>query len=361
MNLAVILLLAVSSQFADLSRQAAAARESNQVDKAVQLYRECVRVQPAWAEGWWYLATLLYDRNDFGAAEEAFAHSVKIDPKSAPGWAMLGLCEFQTRQFERALQHLQKGLTLGLGGNPQIESVSRYHTALLLTHFGEFEPALQVLMQLAAEGSDDPNTIAACGTAALRMPLLPAELASKLTADKREIVVQVGHAVYDTGAHRAAQAKREFDDLALKYPLTPEIHYLYGGFLLLGDSDAGIRELKRELEISPRHVAARMQLAYEYLKQGEAAAGLPYAEQAVELDPDSFVARNALGRLLVETGDLKRGIGELERARELAPQSPENRVALASAYAKAGRKEDASRERAEFLRLKKERNPSDQP
>lgn len=357
MILALLLFLAVTPQFAELSKQASAARENDRVEEAVKLYRECVRIQPAWAEGWWYLGTLLYDRNDFRAAAEAFRHSVKLEPKGAPAFAMLGLCEFQTRQFESALEHLREGLTLGLGANPQIANVSRYHLAVLLTHFGQFEAALQGLMQLATQGADDPETIVACGIAALRLPLLPAELPK----EKREIVLQVGRAVYDTGAHRAAQASREFQELAANHPQTPEIHYLYGGFLLLSDSDAGVRELKRELEVSPSHVPARLQLAYEYLKRGEAATGLPYAERSVELEPDSFVTHNALGRVLVETGDLSRGIAELETARKLAPNSPENRVVLASAYAKAGRKDDAARERAEFLRLKKQQESSGQP
>ena len=185
------------------------------------------------------------------------------------------------------------------------------------------------------------------------MPMLPPEL----PAGKRELVFQVGRAVYDTGARRVAEARRGWEELIEKFPAEPNIHYLYGGFLLLSDADAAIREWKRELEISPKHVPARLQLAYEYLKRQDAAQALPYAEQAVQLEPASFIARNALGRVLVESGDVRRGIAELEMAVKLAPQSPENRVALASAYSKAGRKEDAARERAEFLRLKKEQQP----
>jgi predicted Zn-dependent protease len=48
----------------------------------------------------------------------------------------------------------------------------------------------------------------------------------------------------------------------------------------------------------------------------------------------------------------------LEKARDLAPESPETRVALASAYAKVGRPQDAARERAEFQRLKNLQEPT---
>src|ERR1700681_2081336 len=109
---------------------------------------------------------------------------------------MLGLCEFETAQYEQALAHLQRGLSLGLTGNPQITQVSRYHVALLLTHFSQFEASLQIFVQMAAEGVEDSDTKAAAGIAALRMPLLPAEV----PAGQRELVAQVGRAVFDTGA-----------------------------------------------------------------------------------------------------------------------------------------------------------------
>ena len=43
-----------------LQRQATEAREQNRTQDALQLYRECVRMQPNWSEGWWYLGTLLH-------------------------------------------------------------------------------------------------------------------------------------------------------------------------------------------------------------------------------------------------------------------------------------------------------------
>jgi len=78
----------------------------------------------------------------------------------------------------------------------------------------------------------------------------------------------------------------------------------------------------------------------------------------VKIDTNSFPAHAVLGRILCE-GDIDqaRGVNELEQARTLAPGSPQVHMALASAYAKVGRKEDAAKERQEFL---KERKASDE-
>jgi Flp pilus assembly protein TadD len=174
--------------------------------------------------------------------------------------------------------------------------------------------------------------------------------------------MDVGRVMYDATALRttavlmsAAEVGTEFKILVDKYPETPNIHYLYGSFLMFADADSGLREIKRELEISPAHVPAMVTIAHEYIQRKDFQAALPYAQKAVEVEPQSFAARTIFGRVLVE-GDLdsKRGVEELEKARTLAPGSPQVRIALASAYAKIGRKEDAARERREFLKLRQE-------
>ena len=78
---------------------------------------------------------------------------------------------------------------------------------------------------------------------------------------------------------------------------------------------------------------------------------MPYAMQAVRLAPRDFLARKALGQVKLQTGDLAGAIMELEKARALEPSSPSVRYQLSRAYQRAGRTEDASRERAEFTRL----------
>ena len=108
---------------------------------------------------------------------------------------------------------------------------------------------------------------------------------------------------------------------------------------------------KRELAIQPAHPWSLMQIAYEYLKRGEPAAALPFAKQAAEAAPKAFPARKALGQALLETGDIDGAIRELQLGIALAPASPGLHFTLARAYQRAGRLDDAERERNEFTRL----------
>lgn len=354
MPLALLLwfLASPQAQFSDVSKRAAQARDDNRIEDATRLFRQSIELNPVWAEGWWNLGTLLYDQGAFAGARDAFSHFVKLETKASPGWAFLGLCEFETKDYPNALQHMEHALRLGLDEGSPLAKVTRYHAGLIQVHLGQFETALQLFGQLAVLGADDRETIVAAGIAGLRLRLFPADL----PPSRQAFAYEVGHAIYEGKARREGAARSEFEALIVKYPGVSELHNLFGQLLISGEPDRALAEWKAELEITPNHVPALLQIAFEYLKRGEAETGIPFARQAVSLEPSSFVAHNAMGRLLVQTGGLERGIAELETAKKLAPNSPETRSALASAYAKAGRSKDAARERAEFLRLTEERD-----
>ncbi len=342
---------AAADPIARIQKQAEAARKENRVDAAIALYKKGVALKPAWEEGWWSLGTLYYGLDEFAEARDAFRHLSTMQPGAGAPWAMLGLSEFQTKQYDEALGHLKHASELHTGQEQSIADEANFHLALLLTRNQEYEEAMKVLAQFAQRNLNDAKFIEAMGIAALRKPLLPSEL----VPTDRQLIMDVGRVMYDATALRTTEAGAEFKILVDKYPETPNIHYLYGSFLMFADANNGLREMKKELEISPAHVPAMVTIANEYIQRKDFQAALPYARKAVELEPQSFPAHAVLGRVLAE-GDLdtQRGIQELEEARKLAPGSPQVRIALATAYAKAGRKEDAARERQEFLKLRHE-------
>jgi len=189
------------------------------------------------------------------------------------------------------------------------------------------------------------------GLLLLRKARFPSEVAE---ADQA-LVRLAGRAGYLHLARKGAEAAQAFAELVAAYPREPWVHYAHGVFLLARDSEQGLAELRKEIELQPQAVYPHLEIAFELLKQGDATGALASAESAVKLAPNLFAARNALGRALVEQGDLGRGIPELEQAARLAPDSPEMFFSLARAYQKAGRKEDADRARATFTELDRKR------
>jgi tetratricopeptide (TPR) repeat protein len=337
---------AASPEFDIISKQANDAREAGRVAEAIPLYQQALALRANWDEGWWYLGTLLYSVDRYSDALDSFRHLILTRPEKGATWAMVGLCEIELRKYERALEDLEKARALGLGEDQTLSTVARYNDAILLNRFEKFEVAYQVLHQFAVEPNDDTSIIEAMGINALRMPFLPSEV----PPDKHELVMMTGRAAFAMAA-RNEDGDKLFRELLARYPDAPNVHYAYGFFLTGEHPDEAIAQFRREIEISPSHVASRLQIAFEYIRRDDPSDALPYAEEAVRIEPNSAHGRYLLGRALLETGETQRAIEELERSLKLAPESAEVHFALSRAYARAGRKKDAARERAEFSRL----------
>jgi tetratricopeptide (TPR) repeat protein len=339
-----------NAEFEQFAKRGDEARLAERLDEAVTLYGQALKIKPSWPDGWWYVGAILYEKDLYPQARDAFQNLVALEPTRGPGWAMLGLCQFQTAEYERAAISLQKGRGQGVKDNSELASVVRYHAALLYIRFEQFEVAFEILREFMRAGHYSPKVVEAFGLALLRMPFLPKEV----PVDKREQILIAGQAGYNMAARQLDQARTAFDMLLERYSKEPNVHYAFGVYLLTQDAEAALKEFKRELEISPNHFPSMVQMAFEYLKRDQHNDALPLAERAVQIAPKMFPARNVLGRVLLELGQVDRAIKELEVGARLAPSSPEMHFALSRAYARAGRKEDANRERELFKKLQDE-------
>ncbi|MGA8025903.1 MAG: tetratricopeptide repeat protein [Bryobacteraceae bacterium] len=337
------------SAFDVIAKKAEAARQDSNTVEAIALYSQAVRLKAAWSEGWWYLGTLYYDSDQYTDGLAAFRRLTLLEPKMTVAWAMLGLCEFETKNYDHALEHLQQAGVLGLAPDQSFFAVARYHEALLLTRSEQYDAAIDILSKMIAHGDTGPKQIEALGIACLFKPVLPSEL----PPTERELVMAVGRAMADAATRRTADAVAQLEALLRDHPNQPQLHYLYGLVLLAGDPDKALQAFQEELAISPNHEQSFISIAGEYLKRTDYASALPFAEKAAAAEPNLYFGHAMLGRVLVEGDlDVARGAKELEIAARLAPTNLQVRFTLASAYSKLGRKEDAARERAEFLRLR---------
>jgi tetratricopeptide (TPR) repeat protein len=338
---------APSKTFDEWVKLGDSARDAGRLQEALENYGKALQIRPKWPEGWWYVGAILYEMDRYAEARDALRNVVALDPERGQAWGMLGLCEYQTREYDRAVISLQRGRKLGFAGNKEIESVVRYHTALLYIRVGQFEIAFSILGEFVRVGNNSPKVIEAFGMTLLRMPMLPPEVPE----NKRDQVMLAGQAGFFMAARRRDFANSAFQKLLKEYPNAQNVHYSFGVFLLSEDADAAIKEFNQELKISPLHVPSMVQLAFEYLKRDEYNTALPLAEKSVELAPRMFPARNVLGRVFLGLGQIDKAIEQLEEGVRLAPSSPEMHFALARAYTRAGRKQDAARERETFKRL----------
>jgi len=350
-----------SQSFEQLVKRARATTEDNQIPQAIRLYQQATALRPSWSEGWWYLGTMFFDSNQIAKARDAFLHFVSVEHRQpGPGFGMLGLTEFELKNYRKALDALERGRALGLGDNPAFVERVLYVDGILNNDLGQPEIALARLTRvanlLAADHPqalrdavlDDVELLDALGLAALRIRQLPSEI----PPDRAQLIRKAGHAQALILIQDPVAAGAEIKQLVDQHPSEPGVHYMFGVFLLDHDSASAVGEFRREIEISPRSPFARIQLALAFLHTGDYQQGLKFAQEAVALAPDNFVSHVACGNLWLGLGDTDQALHELRIAVRISPGSPEAHFALSRALSAANQSSDAARERAEFERLK---------
>ncbi|MGA8086812.1 MAG: tetratricopeptide repeat protein [Terracidiphilus sp.] len=333
--------------FNQLLEAAEKARDQNRDDEAIRLFRRAAAEQPESEEALWYLGSMLYEKQQYSETRDVLRRFVTIRPDAGPAWALLGMSEFQLREYPRALDHLQRAMAQGMGDRKEMVQSVFYDVAVLLTRFERSDDSMDMLLKMLASGPPDPALIEPAGLAGLRLPLLPAEI----PPDRRALVDMAGRAVVAMQTQHYEEADSAFKQLVAAYPNEPGVHFLYGAYLVQLHPNEAMPEFERELEISPSHVLARIRLADQLITQRDFDGALTLAQQAIKLEPKRPSAHMLAGEALLAKGNVADGIKELEIARADDPNVSRVHWDLFRAYAGADRKEDANREKQEIEKL----------
>ncbi len=336
-----------SANFAALSEAAGKAREENRNEDAIRLYRQALNLQPDWKQGLWFLGILLYEKEQYAEVRDLMRRFVAVEPVAGPGWALLGLSEFQTREYPRSLEHLQHVRAIGLGKQQEMSEALFYHVSVLLTRFEQYDAAMALLMGMRKSGSSADLLAEPIGLSALRYPLLPSEIPPA----RKEMFRLAGQAALADESQQRDEAEKLFSAMATAYPNEQGVHFLYGVFLLNVRPVDGIKEIERELQIAPYNFTAKLRLADEYLKEEKFDDALRLASEVIAIDSENPTGFLVFGESLVAKGDLQRGIDALETSRKLRPETVRTHWDLLRAYTSDGRAKDAKREKEEIENL----------
>jgi Flp pilus assembly protein TadD len=181
---------AAQQDFDKIAADAKAASDADKLDEAIALYRKALSLRPQWPEGWWYLATILYDHDNYAEAARAFKETARLQPKAGAPWAMIGLCEFQLGHYDQAFDNIEKGRSIGVGDNVELTRVMRYHEGILALLKGEFERAQMTLGTLSYEGLKSEDLIIGLGLSVLRIGMVPKQV--DLSYRDRDVIRRAG-------------------------------------------------------------------------------------------------------------------------------------------------------------------------
>ena len=335
--------------FDQLAAQAAAARDQQNLPLAIQLYTQAAQLKPDWAEGWWYLTLLQYTSNQFPGTIDAANHLLALVPHAVPAMALRGLAEFEVADYQSSLRDLDTAVQHGGASDPHNEQVIRYHLALALARASRFQDALDQYKVFAEKGLSDPEMLAGLGLAGMRITSFPSEIADK----DKALYQAAGGAGYAFLAGKSDQADTLFQQLFAQFPNAARLHLFYGVLLFSHDPALAANQFRDEVALAPGDESVRALLAYALVIAGRYPEALPEAQRAYATAPDMEMVQLALGRSLGETGDIDGGVQMLQKVLKTDPDNLEAHIGLAALFARAGKREDAYRERMVCLKLAK--------
>jgi tetratricopeptide (TPR) repeat protein len=142
-----------------------------------------------------------------------------------------------------------------------------------------------------------------------------------------------------------AKAIAEYRVLLQRVPKKPGIHYRIGALMMLqAGADGARKEFEEELKINPQSAGAEYYLGELARQANDLPQAIAHFSRATSLNNGFAEAYEGLGRSLLDRDRTAEAVAPLETAAKLAPDNTTVHFALATAYQRVGRKQDAARE-----------------
>jgi tetratricopeptide (TPR) repeat protein len=145
------------------------------------------------------------------------------------------------------------------------------------------------------------------------------------------------------------QARAEYEEILKQDPKAVGIHYSIGQIILSQPAtattgDDAKAEFAAELEADPNNAGAEYVLGELARSQQQWDDAIAYFSKAVKLDASFGDALRGLGMSYNSAQKYDQAVAPLEQYVKMQPQDPAGHYQLAIAYARTGKKEDASRQ-----------------
>jgi len=303
-----------------------------------------------------WLGNLFYEQDRFPEAQASFTHFTAITPKPGAAWAFLVFATMKCATTRIPWSTSRDGWMEGAGK----QRPARCGQLPLGTAADPARPLRESLYLLAGRATrkgESPLLVEAMGLASMRMTNLPEDY----PPERREQVWLAGKAAFYASQHHFDRAREYFRRLLAEYGNLPNVHYFQGTlYKLHSRPDEAEREFRRELEVSPRHAAAMLELAQIDLDRDNSANAESLARQAVQLEPMNPDTHYILGRALLERWARERECARTGAGRTSWAEDAAIHFHLAAVYRGLGRKQDAERENSAYMSLRKRDGTLDQ-
>jgi Tfp pilus assembly protein PilF len=379
-----------------------AARQQGKIDVAIQEFRKVTELQPNSAVGHADLGDALFQNGEYGAATTELELALRLNSDLMAAHQTLGVLLLMQGDPEGALPHLEKMRTPELVGLAYLETgrlggaIAALQAALegkpddpnLLYYFGratalaakqsfgqmsKLNPELAHKSSAPAENGKQPQDLISLQDALAKQPndaeLLfafsrAAALASKKAFDQILQSNANSARAHQVLAERSAesgrliQAEREYVESLRLNTYTSNVHLALGDLLAHeGKRSAAVAQYRMETQLQPLSAAAFYSLGSTLLEEGQASGAVEELIKADRLKPNTPHILLTLGGAALEAHDDTRAeaswtkLLSIDKKSNLAAKA---HLGLSTLYQRAGKSQEADREKAAYEQLKTE-------
>jgi tetratricopeptide (TPR) repeat protein len=334
------------------TRKAAELLQAKRPDLAADELRAVLKLDPNNADAHANLGVVIFFQPDYAKAAPELRTALRLRPGLKKIQALLGLCEIQLGEMDRAREDLAQSF-------PRLtEEKLRVEAGMRLTEIyysgGQLEQAAGVIGQLRSLHPADPDIL---------------YMAQRVYADLAdECMLSVAMAAPDSARMRQLMgnemARRgnvegaitEYREALKKDPKLPGLRFQMAEMLSVSPLDSDRKEAEGEyrqaLEQNPLDIRAECRLGEIALNRSDMPGALARYSHALKLRPDDADANLGMAKALMGAGQTAKAEPYLKRAIAIEPFDATAHMRLAAVYRETGRSGEAAKEVAEFQRLR---------
>jgi tetratricopeptide (TPR) repeat protein len=333
--------------------------KTNRPDLAIPELREVLVLDPDNAAAMGDLGTLLYFGGNYEEAVVLLRNAVKEQPDLWKTLTLLGMCEKRLGNVEPARSDLEKAFfnvtDMKLRVEAGLELIEIYYASR------DLDKAAGIVGVLQKIKPNDPGILSTAHRIYIDQAD-EAELDIALSAPNSAWMQQlIAEEMWRQG-NREAAATHYREALKIN-DRVPGLHFELAEVLSQSsspaDRDAAEQEYRAALVQDPFDEKSECRLGKIAQDRSDLEGAFAHYSRALKLQPNDPEANFGLGTTLYRMGQKKKALELLERSAQLDPSDPSTHYRLFSLYKQVGRADDAKRELAEFMQLKKAKESLD--
>jgi tetratricopeptide (TPR) repeat protein len=264
---------------------------------------------------------ILYEREQFPPAIEAFTKATDQDPSDHESLEMHGVSLFRLGRIQEAIPFLEKARVGVQGENVDPD----YVLALCYADVQRYDDARHAFASQYGFAPDSAEAYLLAGRLLLRRELRDEagrEAGKALEVNPslplaHELLGEVALSSGDT-----ATAIREFEAERKINPLNPDLYDRLGdAYLRSGQYTDAQHALNRAVLLEPQSTGPYILLGETFLKLKQPIEALHYLAHAVKMDPSNYITHNLLGQAYKATGQLDAANREFKLVVQLQHQN----------------------------------------